>query len=253
MRQQARSPGTSNNSQGKLQRQLPISYQTGSIQISALTISLDQTLRLFHLGEQVCISDHSRRISNFSTSLVQSSDHPDNRPFRHVGQIGDLLERLISSVHDSLRIWSRRARSSTHHPTSPLVHDLHQSRLVLLLEIVIRHAAPVLLSLNLVRNAVDDIQTVCQLGQQLRLGVCLFDKHKDRKQCDNLPRSVVCENVLEDKIGQDQLRCRVYLTLMALVFHCAARRTSQATRPLSSTVELSSMNCSLLSTSTRDS
>ena len=59
-----------------------------------LTIPLDERLGFFHLGKQVGITDDSSGISDFSTSLVQTGDDPDNSSFGYVCQLDDFREWL---------------------------------------------------------------------------------------------------------------------------------------------------------------
>jgi hypothetical protein len=84
-----------------------------------LTISLDQCLRLFHLGKQITVSDHACCVPDFSTGLVETSDTPDNSSFRDVREVCDLVERLYVRMISGC---GERGESEISH-TMPFAHS----------------------------------------------------------------------------------------------------------------------------------
>ena len=73
------------------------------------------------------------------------------------------------------------------------------------------HPTIVLLPLHFVCDPVYHIQPSCQLTGDDRLRVGLFDKYKDGQQSDDLLRSVVGQDVLEDELSEDELVGRIDL------------------------------------------
>jgi hypothetical protein len=73
----------------------------------------------------------------------------------------------------------------THHTPRPLVHNLHQTGLELLPKLLKLDITLELLRLDLVRDTVDHFEAVGELGRDLGLGVCLFDKDKDGEEGDD--------------------------------------------------------------------
>lgn len=114
-----------------------------------------------------------------------------------------------------------------------------------------RHRTPDLDRLDIFGNLIDDVQAIGELAGDLRLRVGLLDKDKDGEEGDGFLGGIVRKDVVQDKLGEDKLMCRVDLWVSLIRGHSERYLTSHATLPLRRTVELSSMNLSCLSTSTR--
>lgn len=61
----------------------------------------NERLRLFHLVEQLGITNDPRRVPDFPTRLVQTSDDAYNSTFLNIGDLRDLLERLLGQLTPS--------------------------------------------------------------------------------------------------------------------------------------------------------
>jgi hypothetical protein len=99
----------------------------------------------------------------------------------------------------------------TYHSPCPFIDNLDKADLVFLLELVITNGILVLLSLDLVGDSVDHLQTLLEFWRDNRLRIRLFDKDKDGEEGDCLLGRVVCKNVFEDKFGKDKFGSRVDL------------------------------------------
>jgi len=101
----------------------------------------------------------------------------------------------------------------THHPLGPLIDHLHQSLLELLPKIVVLDRTSILLSLDVIRDPVDHVESSDQLGRDDGLGVGFLDEDKDRQESDDLFRCVIRKDVLEDQFGEDELVSGVNLII----------------------------------------
>lgn len=63
------------------------------------TVSLDEGLRLLHLLEELCVSNNARRVPDLATRFVEARDAAHNRALRHVGEVGDVAERLCGQSY----------------------------------------------------------------------------------------------------------------------------------------------------------
>jgi len=68
----------------------------------------------------------------------------------------------------------------TYHSSSPLVYNLDQSNLIFLLEFIVRYRIPILLSLDLICNPVNDLKTLLKFRCDVRLRFGLFDEYEYR-------------------------------------------------------------------------
>lgn len=64
---------------------------------TVLTVAFDEGLCCLHLLEQVRVTDDARRISHFTTRLVEAGDDAHDTALGHVGQVCDLREGLLSA------------------------------------------------------------------------------------------------------------------------------------------------------------
>ena len=68
---------------------------------------------------------------------------------------------------------------------------------------------------NPISNYGDSRQTLLQPGRYKRLDVCFLLEDKARKKCDHLPRFIVGECVLKDKLSKNKFIDRVDLMYTA--------------------------------------
>lgn len=82
-------------------------------------IPLDECLRLFHLVEEVGITNDSGGVADFATCLVETRDDAHNGALGDIGDLCDLLEGLMSRISS----WPRPTQMSFEELTIPLAHS----------------------------------------------------------------------------------------------------------------------------------
>lgn len=137
--------------------------QLGEVSLAAitgLTVTLDQRLCGLHLLVQVRVADDARGVANLATRFVEARNDAHNTALGHVREVSDLREWLRSADEQGV---------SAYHSTGPLVHDLDKTRLKLLAEVLERDVLAQLSILYLVRDGVDDVEALGNLGWNLWL------------------------------------------------------------------------------------
>jgi len=91
----------------------------------------------------------------------------------------------------------------------------------------VRHRTPDLDRLDIFGNLIDDVQAIGELAGDLRLRVGLLDKDKDGEEGDGFLGGIVRKDVVQDKLGEDKLMCRVDLcvSLIRGFSECISPRT----------------------------
>jgi hypothetical protein len=150
----------------------PVS-STSHLEDKQLTIPLDQCLCFLHFRKQVGITNNSSCVSDFTTSLIQPRDDSHDRSLGDISQLDDFSEWLLISSRILI------IEMETYHSPSPLVHNLDQSDFIFLLELIVGDRIPILLPLNLIRDPVDNFETLLEFGCDVGLRFGLFDEDED--------------------------------------------------------------------------
>ena len=142
-----------------------------------------------------------------------------------------------------------KREKSTHHSFRPLIHYLHQPELKSS-KLFTGHLVSLLHALNALCNREDGITSFLEFGRYGRFDVRFLLEDEARQEGNDFLGLVRGKSVLENELSKNEFVCGVDLGCIRMRDYHYERgenedgRTSHATRPLSSTVELSSMNLS---------
>ena len=98
-------------------KRAPVSEETSKTFKDELTVSFDFDLSLFHLLEQLRVSNNASSIPNLPTRLVQPGNTTYNGPFRNIRKFRNLFKRLNADCQAKTLPQGQQDQKSKHSPS----------------------------------------------------------------------------------------------------------------------------------------